>query len=155
MRNYIVLAIGLVFISVGYGLEVGGGFLYLGYGLVEVAGLAVASSFLLWSIFLLNKRKSVAGSIGIVVSIVMGLSTWFVSDAKTSQRKEFYLLAAQVKPGDSINDVVSKLQTYRHWSTGEGHLSFDFTSRPDTTDVLVVRYDPKASRVVEADCSLD
>jgi hypothetical protein len=149
------LFVGIAAIFIACFLELSGVFLYLGYGFVRAGSTVVALVFLAWSVALWRRQSRGGFGCGLLVCIMLVALGWTVGSLVTSSRKQFYILAEQVRPGVAVMEVRTKMSAYRSWSSEEGYLSFDFTSGPGTTDVLVVHFDPKSSRVLDADLSLD
>ena len=155
MRQYTILFVGIAVIFIASFLELNGVFLYFGYGLVRASSTVVALGFLAWSVALWRRQSRGGFGCGLFVCIMLIALGWTVGSLVTSSRKQFYILAEQVRPGVSVMEVRTKMSAYRSWSSREGYLSFDFASGPGTNDVLVVHFDPKSSRVLDADLSLD
>jgi len=155
MRDYISLAIGVVILAVACLAELEGVFLYSGYSIVKAMALVLAGVFSMIAARLIATRKVWPGLATLVFAgafLVLGL---VLGTLATTPRKRFYILAEQIKPNDTMESVRAKLSGYDSWSQKEGSVSFNFASGPRTTDVVVIQYDPKTSRVLSADLSLD
>ena len=145
---------GLAVLAMACLLERGGFFLYFSYTLLKTfAGLS-AGLFIWWGVLRFRNRQRFGAIVSFLLSAIFLILGWTIEGAVTSPRKQFYLLADRVKPGDSLNSVEDSLSHYRHWSTQEGHITFQFVS-PGTADVLIVHYDPKTLRVLDTNLSLD
>ena len=155
MRDYLACSIGVATLAIAYMLEVLGFFLYSGYLLVRIVGLIAAVAFVIYGAVLVRKRSPVAALCTFLMSVIFLVSAWKVAAAVTTPRKRFYLLAETIKPNDTLESVNARLAGYTSWSDGEGHVSFNFASAPGTTDVVVIQYDPKSLRVLNASLSLD
>ena len=155
MRQYTILFVGIAVIFLACFLELNGVFLYIGYGFVRASATLLAVVFLAWSVALWRRQSRSGFGCGLFICVMLFALGWMVGSLVTSSRKQFFILAEQVRPGDSIMEVRTKMSAYHSWSNEEGHVSFDFASGPGTDDVLVVHFDPKSSRVLDADLSLD
>jgi hypothetical protein len=92
-----------------------------------------------------------------LVLLAFGLSA---SHFPGSPRKRFYILAHEIKAGDSADSVKAELNGYESWTTYETqrdyhYLSFHFTASLGTTDSVAVRYNPKTQKVLDVDYSPD
>ena len=152
-RNTIGL-VGIGVIALVWLLERGGVWLYLGYTLERVMVVFLGLTFLLWGVILLRKHNNLEFALGVLVGTSLLMSAWMLGHVVSSPRKRFYLLAEQVRAGDSIEHVKRELTGYDNWSGDQDHISFRF-SQADTMDVLMVHYDPSTGKVLDTDLSLD
>jgi len=155
MRDYLVCIIGIAIVGLACFLEVEGVFLYSGYTFVKALGLLLAVVFSASGISFVRKHKLAPGLAALLLSVVLLVSGWMLGTLATTPRKRFYLLAEGIRPNDTIDSVKAKLSGYNSWSQREGYISFNFASGPGTTDVIVVQYDPKTSKILSSALSLD
>jgi hypothetical protein len=149
------LVAGLVLLAGGYLLERGGVFLYTGYVLVRIAAALAALGFLVWALLHPGRREASRWLVAVIIGCVLVLLAWRLESYATSPRKVFYLTALKVKEGMLFSDVEKQMAPYRLFSVEPGHASFAFRGSAQTEDVLVVRYDVKTTKILEAHLSLD
>jgi len=150
-RDYAILPAGLALLGFGDFLDSGGLFIYFTYTFVLVFSVFLGCLFLGCGIVLWKKMGAIkALASGVVVCLLFCLFGLKIGSLATSPRKQFYILADTIRPGDAMESVRTKLVGYEHFSSKDGHESFKFTPELGTTDVIVVYFDPKTSRVLEA-----
>jgi hypothetical protein len=139
----------------GFFLERRGVFLYLGYTQVGIVGSFIAMAFFFSGVHLLRSRRILACYLCVALSVGVIVAAWTVGSLHSSPRKQFYLSAIQIQPGESIEAVRSRMARYESWQKQEGYLSFGFASTPGIFDVVIVHYDSKTGKVLDYDLSLD
>jgi hypothetical protein len=161
MRYSAVWAIGLVVVGILCGLEFSGSFIVISYSAAKMLCTVLALGFLFLAILLLVEKgsmKAVASSaVFFVLLLTFGLTANYFPG---SPRKQFYILAHEVKMGDSVDSVKAKFNGYESWSTYEpqrnyNYISFRYSPSLGTTDSVAIRYDPKTLSVLGIDYSPD
>jgi hypothetical protein len=150
-----LLALGSLVIVIGYFLEGGGVFLYSGYELVKLGGVLTALSLLVVALLMTQGKRRRPVMVAVALGLAIATLAWRLESYLSSPRKEFYLRAEQVKPGQRLGEAEQILAGYRTYSEKPGWISFCLRSGLHTEDVLLVRYDPRTEIIEEAELSLD
>jgi len=155
MLSFVMFTSGSVVLLCGLLLERAGFFLYARYAVTTIGGFVLAGSLLVWAIMLFRSNRLGPAVMGVVVATVLIVTSRTVRGFDSSPRKKFYLLATEIKSGDSMQEISKTMQQYRSWSAGPGHVSFQFASGSGTAEVVIVNFNPQTGVVKDATLSLD
>jgi hypothetical protein len=158
MRQHAVAIVGAITIVAICSLELffTDFFIALDYRLVTTICVLLSISFF----FVARKSSKTNSRISIGVAIALLVLGFTIGHIPTTPRKKFYVLAKEIRVGESLDSAKLKLRAYESWTTDDAQknlhsVGFRYIAGPGTADTVVVRFDPKTLRVTDVSYSSD